>query len=376
MEPRDLKYDTFDMSKYHEYIPNETYAHHYDKSMYKNDKFSGKKLQYGTGAATGITFNKTGDINIEYIYAGDRQRFIKEHNTNSARTYKSSYNEYLSAERNSQSRHNMVAKAESIERSNQLNTDTTNPNNRNKSEIQKLKRRSKGQPRKNSVNNQNSRNYNVATTSKPIKVNLHNVDERAPWYNAKTDYTVKRENLKKPASPDKRAANLAKNHTTIGKNVTKTPKGQAAIDPVKHSTFKKNLDHYPKIKAARKGIVDFTKRNKNSVIAAIALGGAMIAISKLSSSYNNNNHFVKSTRITNMDNRSAYIPNSYKRGFDEIKSLTTDFGSKVHLNKTISKVMVTAKNSTRNSFRTTTGSITNKNIALKAHANAINHTRY
>jgi len=70
------------------------------------------------------------------------------------------------------------------------------------------------------------------------------------------------------------------------------------------------------------------------------------------------------------------IPNSYKRGFSEIKELSTDFGSKVHLDKTTSKVMVSPRNNTRHNYTTNTNQVISGNTALKAHANAINHTRY
>ena len=76
------------------------------------------------------------------------------------------------------------------------------------------------------------------------------------------------------------------------------------------------------------------------------------------------------------DRRSAYLPDSYEEGFNDIKQSLTDFGSRVHLDKTISRVNITPPNSTRNALVTSTKSIMNNNIALKLSNNAINHTRY
>lgn len=73
---------------------------------------------------------------------------------------------------------------------------------------------------------------------------------------------------------------------------------------------------------------------------------------------------------------SNYLPEKYSRGYDTIKENMTDFGSRVHLSKTASKVNVTPRNTTRDATRRTVNSVTNANVALQMHKNAIGHTRY
>lgn len=221
------------------------------------------------------------------------------------------------------------------------------------------------------------KNKNKRTTKNPTGSNIKGAvrdASRRTYATPKTKFELAREQQRQYVDPDKPVSPKAAK--IRGEGVNKTPSGQAGKSPVKPQGFKHNLDHYPRIKATGTSIMDFTKRHKKSIVGAIALTGVTLAMSKINSTWQNKNNFVKSPRLTNMDNRSSYMPNSYKRGFDDIKSRTTDFGSRVHLNKTISKVMVTAKNSTRNSYRTSTRSIRKNNIALKAYDNAINHTRY
>jgi len=81
-------------------------------------------------------------------------------------------------------------------------------------------------------------------------------------------------------------------------------------------------------------------------------------------------------RVGLWSRESTYIPEKYSRGYDTIKQSLTDFGSRVNLSKTAMKVNVTPPSSTRNGMIRTTGSITRSNIALRAHSNAIQHTRY
>jgi len=76
------------------------------------------------------------------------------------------------------------------------------------------------------------------------------------------------------------------------------------------------------------------------------------------------------------DRDSAYIPAKYRRGYDYIKEHTSDFGSRVHLQKTAAKVLVSARNSTRDAITKTTRSVTAENIALYMNKHAIGHTRY
>jgi hypothetical protein len=73
---------------------------------------------------------------------------------------------------------------------------------------------------------------------------------------------------------------------------------------------------------------------------------------------------------------SAHVPDKYSRGYDTIKQSMTDFGSKVSLAKTASKINVTPMNSTRNSIIRSTNSICDSNLSFRLHKNAINHTRY
>jgi hypothetical protein len=76
------------------------------------------------------------------------------------------------------------------------------------------------------------------------------------------------------------------------------------------------------------------------------------------------------------DRQSAYIPDSYKRGYNDIKELTTDFGSSVHLDKAVNKGIRKPRSTTRHNYTTSTNSIMNSNASLSLHKNAINHTRY
>jgi len=124
------------------------------------------------------------------------------------------------------------------------------------------------------------------------------------------------------------------------------------------------------------------KKTKSSIKGgsklAVAFGATVLVsymMSKLSSSHKTNIvNPGQSTQFT--DRQSAYIPSLYKRGFHDIKELTTDFGSSVHLDKAVNKFIRTPKNSSRNGYITSTNSVMNNNIALNMHNNAINHTRY
>jgi hypothetical protein len=80
--------------------------------------------------------------------------------------------------------------------------------------------------------------------------------------------------------------------------------------------------------------------------------------------------------IYNRSIGSNYLPEKYSRGYDTIKENMTDFGSRVHLSKTASKVNITPRNTTRDATIRTTSSVTNSNISLQMHKGAIGHTRY
>ena len=110
---------------------------------------------------------------------------------------------------------------------------------------------------------------------------------------------------------------------------------------------------------------------------ALLVGGLVAGATMLASigSKQNGNSFVNRPTVGSLDSRSSYIPGSYKRGYSDIKEALTDFGSRVHLDKTI-KSLVKPINSTRHNVRQTVQSVQNDNIALFMHKNAINHTRY
>lgn len=74
--------------------------------------------------------------------------------------------------------------------------------------------------------------------------------------------------------------------------------------------------------------------------------------------------------------KKQYLPAHYMRGYDTIKESLTDFGSRVHLDKTVMKKIAPVPSSTRHSFVTNTSSIMRSNLSLAASNNAIKHTRY
>jgi len=199
--------------------------------------------------------------------------------------------------------------------------------------------------------------------------NLNAIDETNANNVASTKHAVVTESNKEPEINDK--PSKAQNNSKQKKEVDKTPSVVG-----KKTTVDTKLSGYPRLQKTVHNISAFSKKHIKTIVGLGLITGMTMIASRLRN-YNNNNLRINTERgSSNMSRRSAYIPNSYKRGFDEIKSLTTDFGSKVHLDKAASKILVTAKNSTRNHFKTNTNSITTNNLALKLHANAINHTRY
>tara|TARA_Y100000310_G_C20585874_1_gene765373 strand:+ start:311 stop:1171 length:861 start_codon:yes stop_codon:yes gene_type:complete len=81
-------------------------------------------------------------------------------------------------------------------------------------------------------------------------------------------------------------------------------------------------------------------------------------------------------RATLWSREGAYIPEKYSRGYDAIKEHLTDFGSRVHLSKTVMKALVSPKSSTRHATVRTTRSVTNSNLSLELHKKAIQHHRF
>jgi len=114
--------------------------------------------------------------------------------------------------------------------------------------------------------------------------------------------------------------------------------------------------------------------NKKGALLVTALAAGATTLMTIGSK-SGSNSFVNTPRISSFDSRSSYIPDSYKRGYNDIKEALTDFGSRVHLDRTI-KSLVKPVNSTRHNVRQTVSSVTNDNVALFMHKNAINHTRY
>ncbi len=171
-------------------------------------------------------------------------------------------------------------------------------------------------------------------------------------------------------------ARLEAPHKSATKAVTKSIYDIKNAITTKVSTFNKWFRNPVVRKEMGQNIKAFAKKNKGGIIKSMALLGVTMAASKLRGVNNSGTSINTMDQKTMFGNRSAYLPTSYKRGFNEIKELTTDFGSRVHLDKATTKVMRTARNSSRNGFKTNTAAVINGNVALKAHKNAINHTRY
>jgi len=142
---------------------------------------------------------------------------------------------------------------------------------------------------------------------------------------------------------------------------------------IKLDGFKKFFTEDPRLKQYGSKALNYMKANKLKAGAAVV---GLIFAAGMFKRQDKKPQLVSFNPYQFSARQSAYLPGSYRRGFSEIKELTTDFGSRVHLDKTITKKLMTAINSTRNGFRTNTNAIINRNIALSAHKNAINHMRY
>jgi len=70
------------------------------------------------------------------------------------------------------------------------------------------------------------------------------------------------------------------------------------------------------------------------------------------------------------------IPDEYERGYDIMDEYLTDFGSPLNLAKSTHKILRPYYSTPRSSFKTTVNSVIDRNGALRAHKNAIGHTRY
>ena len=166
---------------------------------------------------------------------------------------------------------------------------------------------------------------------------------------------------------------LATNNKKTKSSVNKTV-NRSSSDTVKNNTFGKWFRNNPSMQKFNMGITNFAKKHPRMLAASVVLGGIMAA-SKIASAGRNLDLNITPSYSGN-NARSAYLPNSYRRGFDEIKQLTTDFGSRIHLDKTVSKQMVTPPSTTRNGYTRSVNSTINGNLSLALHKNAIQHTRY
>ncbi len=163
--------------------------------------------------------------------------------------------------------------------------------------------------------------------------------------------------------------------TTNKKTGKKTPKGKPHTTVNKPSVKNKTMS--PPRKWDPKAMMQKARKSK-WLSLGLAIGGTVVAMNFLNSfSDRTYGHLAPTAQRVGLWSREGtYIPEKYARGYDTIKQSLTDFGSRVNLSKTAMKVNVTPPSSTRNGMIRTTGSVTRSNIALRAHSNAINHTRY
>lgn len=152
-------------------------------------------------------------------------------------------------------------------------------------------------------------------------------------------------------------------HQAVSSKVRDSKK---AVSVAAETAVKVKTAMTPRVVDAMKLLSKFKNRIPISKFGAVT-GGALIlgifATKFLSGLWNSNQG-------------SNYIPDKYSRGYDTIKESMTDFGSRVFLSKTASKVNVTPRNTTRNALIRTTNSVCDSNLAFRLHKNAINHTRY
>lgn len=110
--------------------------------------------------------------------------------------------------------------------------------------------------------------------------------------------------------------------------------------------------------------------NKKFALAAGVLGAAYFAYNAFT--------FRPHTKLISeiKGEHDAVISNKYQRGYDTIKEYMTDFGSPLHLAKTVRKTITPYLSSTRKGVITNTNAVINSNPALYASKNAIGHHRY
>ena len=112
---------------------------------------------------------------------------------------------------------------------------------------------------------------------------------------------------------------------------------------------------------------------------AIAAAGVMVAMSFIRKLFDKTLGTIdtigKPLRYR-FDDSDGYMPDKYERGYDIIKERMTDFGSRIHLDKATHKEINNYMSSTRGGRVTTCNAITNSNLALASHKNAIRHNRF
>lgn len=180
---------------------------------------------------------------------------------------------------------------------------------------------------------------------------------------------VKRMN-KKPYTPKKSNAPIKETpHINKTKKYSKAPP-KSAVKP-------KNTKLLPKLNV--KNIMNKFRGLSPKTKFGIAAAGAMVAMSFVRSVLDislGKLSAVGRPLRTRFDDSEGYIPDKYNRGYDAIKERITDFGSRVHLDKATNKSINNYKSSTRKARVTTCNAITNSNLALASHKNAIKHNRF
>ena len=197
------------------------------------------------------------------------------------------------------------------------------------------------------------------------------VVEQARSKAASTEHIIQTDKAKRPKvdKSDKPESNKATN------NLKQKQESVKFVDSSKTRSVKpQGFDWENKKKKMMESRVGKRFFNKKGALLMTGLAAGLTMLGSIGSR-NQGNSFVNSPIVGSFDSRSSYIPNSYKRGYSDIKEALTDFGSRVHLDKTI-KSLVKPFNSTRHNITQTVHSIQNDNVALFMHKNAINHTRY
>ena len=151
----------------------------------------------------------------------------------------------------------------------------------------------------------------------------------------------------------------------------KVVKAKTASAPVIRNAFTKGKGV---LKTSGKQIGDIFKGRKGFMLQATAIVGSVMLASKIVTGQNEIRRPYSNT--VSFDRRAAYLPATYKEGYKDIKESLTDFGSRVNLDKTVTRVNVTPPSNTRHGMTTNTNTVMNSNVALNLANNAINHTRY